>query len=95
MPSATTGCSQPRTQINRAVTRFWWAAALLEVGQSLDRGRAGPRHRALARRHRPADARGLASNAAGQPSARGVLLGLGDEADVQAPAARAAVTDRS
>src|SRR3954469_8854428 len=34
MPDCDDRLLEPVTQINRAVTRFWWAAALLEVGQS-------------------------------------------------------------
>src|SRR3954453_11774049 len=34
MPDCDDRLLEPVTQINRAVTRFWWAAALLEVGQA-------------------------------------------------------------
>ena len=67
MPECEDQLLEPVTQINRAITRFWWAAALLEVGESPARGRPGSGHRAAPRRPRAPHARRLAAHALGQP----------------------------
>ncbi len=88
MPDCDDRLLEPVTQINRAVTRFWWAAALLEVGQSptevgLDRA-IEPRVDVIDLPMPDVWRRMLVASL----SARGVLLGLGDEDDIEALAAQ-------
>src|SRR3954451_1573419 len=88
MPDCDDRLLEPVTQINRAVTRFWWAAALLEVGQSptdvgLDRA-IEPRLDVIALPMPDAWRQMLLASL----SARRVLLGLADDEEVEALAAQ-------